>query len=78
MLKFSNLYREFLEAGGETLRDEALKSDLYESLPGALRDQLLWHTISPDMTWDKFKDHVVGTAHRILHYSTTALSTSRR
>ena len=69
VLKFSNLYLEFLEAGGETLKDEALKSDLYESLPSALRDQLLWHTISPDMLWDKFKDHVVGTAHRILHYS---------
>ena len=34
VLQFSNLYREFLEAGVETLK-QALKSDLYESLPSA-------------------------------------------
>ena len=69
VLRFSNLYREYREAGGEELPKESLKSDLCESLPAALRDQLLWHTISPEMSWDQFKDHVAGTAHRIMHYS---------
>jgi len=69
VLRFSNLVREFVEAGGEKLPIESLKSDLYESLPSGLRDQLLWHTISPEMSWDKFKDHISATATRIMHYS---------
>ncbi len=69
VLRFNNLYREFTEAGGEELNKDALKSDLYESLPSALRDQLLWHTIDPQMSWDAFREHVSATACRILHYS---------
>ncbi len=69
VLRFSNLYREFTEAGGEELSSDTLKSDLYGSLPSSLRDQLLWHTIDPRMSWDAFREHVSATATRILHYS---------
>ena len=48
VLRFNNLYREFTEAGGEQLTKDTLKSDLYETLPSTLRDQLLSHTIDPD------------------------------
>ena len=69
VLRFNNLYRDFREAGGEEMTKDTLKSDLYETLPSALRDQLLWHTIDPNMSWDAFREHVAATATRILHYS---------
>ena len=62
VLKFSNLIREYREAGGEEIPAQTFKSDLYESLLANLRDQLLWHTISPEMSWDAFREHVTGTA----------------
>ena len=69
LTRFQNLVREFEDAGGDRPPDSSLKSDLFEMLPGQLRDQLLWHASDPTWSFQKFKDHVSTTAERVMHYS---------
>ena len=37
--------------------------------PQQLRDVLLWHASDPTWSFQQFKDHVIQTAQRIMHYS---------
>ena len=65
---FDNNLREYEECGGSRPTDEDLKSDLLDSLPGEIRENLLWRTVKRDEPYETFRNHVKMQANSVLYH----------
>ncbi len=65
---FDNNLREYEACGGKRPNDEDLKSDLLDSLPIEVRENLLWRTVKRDETYDSFRNHVRMQANSVLYH----------
>ncbi len=65
---FDNNLREYEECGGRRPDDEDLKSDLLDSLPGEIRENLLWRTVKRDEPYEAFRNHVRMQANSVLYH----------
>ena len=66
--KFETTLNEYKLAGGSAPSDDDLKSDLLDTLPQEIREQLLWHSTNPEISFDKFKSHIRNMADQILFH----------
>ena len=66
--KFETTLNEYKLAGGSTPNNDDLKSDLLDTLPQEIREQLLWHSTNPEISFEKFKSHIRNMANQILFH----------
>ena len=64
--EFENKIAEFVEAGGKRPDDQEMKSDLNFILPHKLSELLCLKQPDPKMTYDSFRQFVVGQVAQIL------------
>ena len=67
ILKFENVIREYVRAGGEKPNDKEMKNDLLDTLPQEIRENLMWRTASEE-PFGAFRDHVRSAANEILYH----------
>ena len=67
ILKFENNIREYVAAGGERPNDREMKSDLLDTMPQEVRENLMWR-LPEEEPFAKFKNHVAATANNILYH----------
>ena len=63
--EFELRFKEYAEIGGNMLDDEDKKLDLFDILPGALRESVLWRATDPG-PYTRFRDMVRSQAARSL------------
>ena len=67
ILKFENNIRDYVAAGGERPNDKELKSDLLDTLPQEIRENLVWRLPAQE-PFSAFRDHVRTAAHEVLYH----------
>ncbi len=67
IVKYQNLIKEYKAVGGEPPNEKEQKTDLLDSLPQELRDNLLWRSVNDEKFVD-FQNHVKATANTILFH----------
>ena len=65
IIEFENTMIEYAQAGGTTISDDEMKSDLLAILPLELRETLLWKAQDGE-SFQKFRDHVILQTSKIL------------
>ena len=67
ILKFENSIREYIAVGGEPPNDREKKSDLLDTMPQEVRENLMWK-LPDEEPFEKFRNHVAATANNILYH----------
>ena len=67
-MKYDNLLRDFEAAGGTPPDDMERKQDLLDTLPEAIRENLLWRALRVDEKFPAFVAHVNETVDSILYH----------
>ena len=67
IVNFDNTLREYVACGGTMPCDADLKTDLLDSLPTDIRENLLWRTVSGG-PYEDFRNHVRMQANTVLYH----------
>ena len=69
MLKYQNVLKEYKAVDGILPSEEEQKSDLLDTLPQELRENLMWRaTNKPEERLSDFQNHIRGTVNEILFH----------
>ena len=70
ILRFENAVKEYAAVGGDAPNDKELKSDLLDTLPQELRENLMWRQsgATSDESFTDFKNHVRTAANNVLYH----------
>ncbi len=65
--RFDAVHKDFKLSGGTPSSDSEKKTDLLESLPKEIREQLQWRAATPE-SYDKFRDYLRGQADSMIYH----------
>ncbi len=68
IMRFENVIADYVAAGGTAPTQQEMKSDLLDSLPLEIRENLLWKSTEANEPFTSFVNFVNQTVHHVLYH----------